>query len=298
MIRRKNTVTTAIVPVGGYGTRFLPASKSVPKEMFPLLDKPVVYYVVEELVKSGITKIVFVVGHRKQSVEDFFSRDESYDEFLIAHGKRALVKTLQKISSMARFSFVYTAPPYGNGAALHAARHEIQEGEPFVLVWGDEIVWTPRVPRVKQCLDAFRQFGHATISAFHIRDPRERQHYGMAAGGVFRGREHLLRIDRIVEKPKPGKEPTEFAAHGAYVFPYNVFDALDEVKPGKGGELWLTDIVNHLAKTEPVLGCVIQDGEYLDCGTPEAYLRSSILFALHSSYGSSLKTFLRSHLDG
>lgn len=298
MMRRIPKVTTAIVPVGGYGTRFLPASKSVPKEMFPLIDKPVVYYVVEELVKSGITKIIFVVGHRKQSVEDFFSRDESYDEFLTAHGKRTLVKKLQKISDMAHFSFVYTAPPYGNGAALHAARHEIAEGEPFVLVWGDEIVWTPRIPRVKRCIDTFRKFGHPTISAFHIEDPKARQHYGMADGFTFRGQKDVLHIEQIVEKPRPGKEPTEFAAHGAYVLPYRAFSALDEVGPGKDGELWLTDIVNAIAKKEPVLGCIIRDGEYLDCGTPEAYLRSSILFALHSPYGPSLEKFLRDRLEG
>lgn len=294
----QTAVTTAIVPVGGYGTRFLPASKSIPKEMFPVLDRPVVYYVVEELVRSGITKIVFVVGHRKQSVEDFFSLDETYENFLADHGKHAQVAELRHIATMANFSFVYTSPPYGNGAALHAAKHEIAPGEPFVITWGDEFVYTKGQPRIAQCIEAFAEFKKPTIAALRIPDPSERAHYGMAEISKIADRTDVFSLRRIVEKPAFGTEPSEFAAHGAYVLPYRVFDLLPSIAPGKDGELWLTDVINALAAEEPLIGRIIEDGTYLDCGTPQHYLQSQILLALSTApYAEEFKKFLQKTLE-
>lgn len=292
-LSKTRAVKTAVVPVGGYGTRFLPASKSIPKEMFPLLDKPVVYYVVEELVRSGIENIIFVVGHRKQSVEDFFSLDDTYEAFLLEHGKTEKVKELRRIATMANFIFVYTAPPYGNGAALHAARHALQEGEPFVVTWGDEFIYSPTVPRIQQCIETFEKYHQPVVSAVEISNSADRCRYGMGDITAMDGEEDVFTLNAIVEKPVAGTEPSPYATHGAYVLPYEVFDVLPDVPVGKGGEFWLTDVLNAFAKRTPLLTRVIRDGVYLDCGTPKNLLFSSIALAMRTpEYAEDLKAFL------
>src|SRR3989338_7589268 len=147
-------VKTAVIPAGGWGTRFLPATKSMPKEMFPLGNKPVILHVFEEAIASGIENIIFVVSHHKQSIESFFSSNEMAEDYYIKLGKYEEVNFLKRIAKMANFSFVYTKPPYGNGGALGAAQHLIAD-EPFVLVWSDEIILSKNKPRIKQCLEVF-----------------------------------------------------------------------------------------------------------------------------------------------
>lgn len=299
MKKNSNTsVKTAIVPVGGYGTRFLPASKSIPKEMFPLLDKPVVYFVVEELVKSGIENIIFVVGHRKQSVEDFFSLDDTFEEFLLDHGKEEKVRELRRIATMANFSFVYTAPPYGNGAALRAAKHALQIGEPFVVTWGDEFIYTQKTPRIQQCIETFEKYGRPVISGIEIPNPADRCRYGMGELEAIEGEDDVFTLKGIIEKPAAGSEPSPYATHGAYVLPYEVYDVLDDVHLGKNGEFWLTDVLNVFSKRSPLMTRIIRDGIYLDCGTPEHLLHASIQLALKTpAYAENLKAFLHAQLQ-
>lgn len=271
-------IRTAVIPAGGYGTRFLPATKSIPKEMFPLWNKPVILHVVEEAVASGIDNIIFVVSHHKQSVESFFGTNEVLEDYFTKIGKVEQVKALRKIENMADFSFVYTKPPAGNGAALSAARHLLVD-EPFVLVWSDEIMLTNGKPRIKQCLDAFEKFGQPVISAVEI-EPDERKHYGMADLKDLPGDSTVKEIIRIVEKPKPGEEPSKYATHGAYVLTPEIFKSYETVVPGKNGELWLADLINDYQKDHKLLAKIIEGGEYLDCGRPEHYLISQVEYAL------------------
>ncbi len=285
-------ITTAVVPAGGYGTRFLPSTKSIPKEMFPLGKKPVILHVVEELVASGIKDIVFIVSHHKQTIESFFASNEILEDFYLKNGKREQVKDLRRIQKLANFSFVYTHPPYGNGGCLHAARH-LLEGKPFVLTWADELIVAKGKPRVRQCLDVYEKTGLPVISALRIPDPKDRRLYGMAKLASYKNFGKIKVIEKIVEKPALGKEPSEYATHGAYVLTPDFFAALDKTKPGKRGELWLADILMNYKKQTDILACLINDGDYYDCGNPLVYLKSQIDFAIkHSEYSKEIKNFI------
>ncbi len=292
MASKFKKITTAVVPAGGYGTRFLPATKSIPKEMFPLGNKPIILHVVEELVASGIKDIVFIVSHHKQSIESFFAANEILEDFYLKNGKKDQVKDLRRIQKLANFTFVYTHPPYGNGGCLQAARH-LLEDKPFVLAWADELIVAHGKPRVRQCLDVYEKYGLPVVSALRIPDPKDRTRYGMAKLSSFKGERKIKKIDTIVEKPALGQEPSEYAAHGAYVLTPDVFKALDQTKPGKGGELWLADILNNLMKHKNLLACLIPNADYYDCGNPLVYLQSQIDFAIkHSAYSKEIKNFI------
>lgn len=270
-------ITKALIPAGGYGTRFLPATKSIPKEMFPLGNKPIVLHVVEELVAAGIKDIIFVVSHHKQAIESFFSANQVLEQYFSELGKQQEVDNLRRISEMANFSYVYTKPPYGNGGCLYSAKHLLWN-DPFILVWSDEVMLTKGKNRVAQCLETFEKFNKPVVSAVRIAEPEHRQRYGMAELKDLEG--DVKEIVRIVEKPQPGTEPSEYATHGAYVLTPQVFDALDETQPGANGELWLTDVLNKMMPKTGLLAKIIPDAHYLDCGNPIEYLFSQIDYAL------------------
>lgn len=274
-----SSIKTAVIPAGGYGTRFLPATKSIPKEMFPLGNKPVILHVVEEVVASGIENIIFVVSHHKQSIESFFAPNEILEEYYLHKGKKKQVKVLQEIEKMANFTYVYTKPPYGNGGALLSAQHLLGD-EPFVLVWSDEVILTKGKPRVQQCIDTFEKYHQPVISAVAIENPNDRSQYGMAKMQDISGEQEIKEIVKIVEKPPMGKEPSIYAAHGAYILPPEIFASFERVKPGKGGELWLTDLINDMKKETGLLAKIIPDALYLDCGSPMHYLFSQFTYAL------------------
>lgn len=286
-------IRTAVIPAGGWGTRFLPSTKSIPKEMFPLGNKPVILHVVEEAVASGIKNIIFIVSHHKQSIESFFSPNPILEDYFIKLGKKEQVENLKKISEMAEFSFVYTKPPYGNGGALGAARHLLKD-EPFVLVWSDEMIFSKEKPRIKQCIDAYEKYHKPVISAVKIADPTKRCRYGMAELKDIEGDKEVKEILNIIEKPSLGNEPSAYATHGAYVLPPVFFDALDQTKPGKNGELWLTDIINTMKKETGLLAKIITNGHYLDCGDPVEYLFSQIDYAInYSDYSEEILQKIR-----
>lgn len=276
-------IRTAVIPAGGHGVRFMPASKSIPKEMFPIGEKPVIYHVVDEVVRSGITNIIFVVSHDKQSVEHFFSPNIELEEYLINQGKKDKTEEIKQIARMAEFSFVHSKPPYGNGSPISAVEHMLKD-EPFVLVWGDELVINEGKPRIQQCIEAYEQIGKTVISGFEIKDPKQRHLYGMAelrnAGSQD---ETLQQIIRIVEKPDLGQEPSSYATHGAYVLTPKIFEALHNTQPGKNGELWLTDMLNYVQEKEGIFTKIIKNADYLDCGNPLFYLLSQIDYAIKRS---------------
>lgn len=276
-------IKTAVIPAGGWGTRFLPTTKSVPKEMFPLGGKPIILHVVEEAVASGIENIIFVVSHNKQSIESFFSPNQEIEDYFVSMGKTEEVENLKKIYNLANFSYVYTKPPYGNGGALAAVRHFVKD-EPFVLVWSDEIIFSKKAPRIKQCMDAYYKYGKPVISGVEIKDCNKRNCYGMAA---FKDMDHetsIKEIINIVEKPALGTEPSSYATHGAYILTPDVFEALDRTKPDANGELWLSDIINNMKEKTGLLTQIIEDGHYLDCGDPLSYLYSQMDYFIN--YGN------------
>jgi len=288
-----NKIKTALIPAGGWGTRFLPSTKSIPKEMFPLGTKPVILHVVEEAVASGIENIIFVVSHHKQSIESFFSANEILEDYFLKCGKKEQVADLRRIANMANFDFVYAKNLAGNGGALEAARHLLLN-DPFVLVWSDEVIFSKKEPRIKQCLDTFYKYGKPVISAVEIKDELKRKRYGMAELRDLPGEEEIKEIVRIVEKPDSGKEPSVYAAHGAYVLTPEVFSALDKTKLGKNKELWLTDIINKMKEKTGLLAKIIPDGRYLDCGDPLEYLYSQMEYFLnYTEHSAELSSFFK-----
>lgn len=274
-----NKIKIAVIPAAGYGTRFLPITKSIPKEMLPLGEKPIILHVVEEAVNSGIEKVIFVVSPYKKAIRDFFGEDENLEKALVKYAGKEGVARLKKISKMAKFEYVVQGEPYGNGGAVLWAKKYLKD-QPFVVAWGDEVILTKKKPRIKQCIEVFEKFGKPVISAVKIKNPEDRCRYGMAELKAFRGGDkNVCEIVRIVEKPAKGKEPSPYATHGAYVLPYEIIKYLEKTPRGKGGELWLTDAINLMKKKTGLLAKIIEDGEYLDCGNPEEYLRSQVKYA-------------------
>ncbi len=271
-------IRTAVIPVGGFGTRFLPCTKSIPKEMLPLGRKPVVQHVVEEAVRSGIEHIIFVVSHRKQAVQEHFSPNELLEDYLVSVGLGDQVEELRHITSLAQFSFVHTRPPYGNASALRAARHLLHR-ESFVLLWSDEAMLTTGTTRLASCIETYLTTGMPVISCVKIDEPERRVNYGMAELAMYGEDPHVQRIVRIVEKPAVGTEPSPYATHGAYLLPHDVFDALEATVPRENGEYVIADVLARLGVQLPLLARIIPDALYLDCGNPDEYLRSQTLYA-------------------
>lgn len=264
-------IKTAIIPAAGYGIRLLPISKSIPKEMLPIQNKPICLHVVEEAVASGIENIIFVISNYKESLEKFFSPDEIFEEHLLRNGHEAELEEIRKIENLANFTFVHEKPPYGNGGAVLAAKHLIKD-EPFVVVWSDEMFVTKGEPRIKQCIDAYYKYKKPVISAIEIKDKHKLSRYGIAELNGDYEDPTVREIMRIVEKPSPVEAPSNIATHGAYVLPPEIIDILESTKPGKDNELWLTDAINRMKNKTGLLAKIILNGEYYDCGNPQEYL--------------------------
>ncbi|MCX6795161.1 MAG: sugar phosphate nucleotidyltransferase [Candidatus Falkowbacteria bacterium] len=281
-------IKTAVIPVAGWGTRFLPITKTIPKEMLPLGNKPIILHVVEEVVASGIKNIIFVVSQHKQVIESFFTDNEMLDDYFEKIGAEKEVVNLKKITEIANFTFVYTKNPHGNSGALGAVRN-LLANEPFVLVWSDEVILSKQKPRIKQCLEAFEKYNKPVISAVKIADPKKRSRYGMASLKDLADETEIKEISNIVEKPAFGTEPSEYATHGAYVLTPEIFTALDQIPENEEGEVALVDVINIMKEKTGLLAKIIPDGHYLDCGNPVEYLYSQVdYYANYSEYSAEV----------
>ena len=269
-------IRKAVIPAAGMGTRFLPATKAMPKEMLPIVDKPMIQYVVEEAVASGIEDIIIVTSAGKRSLEDHFDYPYELEKYLAAAGKHEQIEEVKRIANMANFIYVRQRGPYGNASPVLTAKHIVGE-EPFAVLWGDEFIHA-NPPRLKQMVDVYQEYKKSVISAVRIPNPQDVSKYGIADVETIKGTVH--RIKQIVEKPKTGEEPSNLAAHGAYILTPDIFAHLKALKPGKGGELWLVDAINSLAKVDDVYAKEIENGEYYDTGNKFDYLRANIEFAL------------------
>lgn len=284
-------IRKVVIPAAGFGTRFLPQTKAMPKEMLPVVDKPVIQYVVEEIVKSGIKDIVIVTGWNKRSIEDHFDfPNAELVKNLKDGGKEKMIEEVSKIAEMANFIYVRQKGPYGNGTPVLCAE-PIIENEPFAVVWGDEFIYS-NPPRLKQMIEVYNEFGGVVISGVRIEKEEDLKRYGIAQ--VKKVRNNVFEIEKIVEKPEPGKAPSNLATHGAYILPPEIFKALKELKPGKGGEIWLVDAINILRdQGVPIYACEIQNGKYYDTGNKMEYLKTVIEFALqHPDINGEFRQYL------
>jgi len=271
-------VRKGVITVAGVGTRFLPATKAMPKEMLPVLDKPVVQYIVEEMAASGITDIMFVTSSQKRAIEDHFDRDIVLERFLAENGKLGRIEPLIELSKKVRFSYTRQPTPRGNGDALLYARSFIGD-EPFVFSDGDSII-DARTPVLKQLIRVFRKTGSSVIGVQKIEDRDAMTKYGNVYATPITRTPRTYRVDRFVEKPAV----SQVSPHGLivggmrYVFTKDIWKMLEEQKPGSGGEIWVSDAANRLAAKKPFYAYEYE-GKYFDTGNKLALLTASIHFA-------------------
>jgi UTP--glucose-1-phosphate uridylyltransferase len=268
-------IRKAIIPAAGYGTRFLPQTKAMPKEMLPLVDKPIIQYVVEEAAEAGIEDIIIVTGWHKRSIEDHFDYPFELEKRLLESGKEEQAEEVRKIADLANFVYVRQKGSYGNGTPVLNARHVVGN-EPFVVLWADEFIYS-KPSRLKQMLAAYEKYGKPCISAVRV-DPQNVSKYGIA--DISPVENNVFKINKMVEKPAVGKAPSNLAAHGAYVLPPEIFDILQKQKPGKNGEIWLVDAINQLMKEQEVYAVEIENGKYYDTGNKLEYLKAVVEFGL------------------
>ena len=288
-------ITKCIIPAAGFGTRFLPATKAQPKEMLPIVDKPVIQYVVEEAVASGISDIVIVTGSQKRAIEDHFDNpNQDLVNNLKMGGKEKLLEETKKIAEMANFIYVRQKWPYGNGSPVLSAESIVGD-EPFAVLWGDEFIYsTP--PRLAQMIDIYEKYGGIVISGVRIKRKEDLRRYGIADITPVEG--NVYRINTIVEKPEPDEAPSNLATHGAYILPPEIFRALRSIAPGKWWEIWLVDAINLLhAEWVPLYAVEIENGVYYDTGNKLEYMKTSVDFALrHPEIGEEFEVWLKEFL--
>ena len=278
-----------VIPVAGLGTRFLPATKAQPKEMLPVVDKPIIQYVVEDAVKSGITDIIMITGSSKRAVEDHFSPNYELIGWLKKQGKEEAAEEVKKIADMANFIFIRQKGPYGNGTPVLCAKSVIGD-EPFAVMWGDEFFYAPKKPQLKQLIDVYEKYGDPVITA-HETDDEGTKRYGIIDGDeVEKG---VYKVKKIVEKPGPEKAPSHLSMLGAFILTPDVFEALENTKLGKDGELWLADANAKVLKKRPYYACLV-DGRYHDTGSKLGYLQANVEFALRDKkLGDEFRKYLK-----
>ncbi|MFH1315051.1 MAG: UTP--glucose-1-phosphate uridylyltransferase [Candidatus Uhrbacteria bacterium] len=283
------SIKTAVIPVAGYGTRFLPTTKAMPKEMMPVVGKPVIQYVVEECVASGIENIVLVTGMSKRAVEDHFDYNYELQTWLKKQGKTELRREIKNIADMANFIYIRQKGPYGNGTPVLNARHIIGDN-PFIVVWGDEFI-TSKKPRVKQLIEVYEKYSDPVLTAIPT-DKKGLSRFGIIdpAAEVEPG---VIQVKGIVEKPGPEKAPSKLAAIGGYLLTPDIFEILAKTKRGKDNEVWLVDAIFALAKKRAIYAKRIE-GIYRDIGTVEAWLQTNVDMALtDKKFGKNFKKHLK-----
>jgi UTP--glucose-1-phosphate uridylyltransferase len=266
-------VSKAVIPAAGLGTRFLPATKAVPKELLPIVDTPTIQYIVAEAVAAGVRDVVLISARGKESIVDHFDIAGELEAHLERTGKVELRKQMRDIAQMARIITVRQHEPLGLGHAVLCARDVVGD-EPFVVMLGDDII-DADVPAAKQLADCYERHGLGTIALMEV-PPGETSLYGIAAGRPVDAR--TMRIERVVEKPKKDP-PSNLAVIGRYVLPPRIFEILEEIPAGVGGEIQLTDALAVLAREEGLLGYRFE-GERYDAGDRFGYLKANIMHAL------------------
>lgn len=269
-------IRKAVIPAAGLGTRFLPATKAQPKEMLPLVDKPMIQYVVEEAVSAGIEDILIITGRGKRAIEDHFDRAADLEQRLEQDGKVEMAAELRGIADLAYIHFVRQPAPLGLGHAIWMARHHIG-GEPFVVLLGDE-VFTGPTPCIRELVQKWEDAGATgAMVAVHPVPQVETHKYGVVQPLSSNGRLH--RVCRLVEKPEPEAAPSNLAIVGRYVLPAAIFGMLEALPPGKNGEIQLTDAIERLVGFMPVWAYEVEATRH-DVGDKLGYLKASIELAL------------------
>jgi UTP--glucose-1-phosphate uridylyltransferase len=281
-------IRKAVIPAAGLGTRFLPATKAIPKEMLPIVDVPTIQYVVDEAVAAGIEHVILVTGRGKESIIDHFDRAPELEAFLTEKGKDELVAMVRAIAEKVEVIAIRQKEPRGLGHAVLAAQPAVGD-EPFAVLLGDDI-FDATPPAIRQLADVFEARGQATIALLAV--PEEQtSSYGVIRGTRLADRLH--QVEAMVEKPARGTAPSNLAIMGRYVLPPEIFAMIAQTPPGKGGEIQLTDALDRLRAARGVLGCEVQ-GQRYDAGDKLGYLQANIVYALkRPDLAAKLRAYLR-----
>jgi UTP--glucose-1-phosphate uridylyltransferase len=290
MIRK---VRKAVFPAAGLGTRFLPATKAMPKEMLPLVDKPLIQYGVEEALHSGMPNIIIVTGRGKSAIEDHFDVSFELEHLLGSRKKNELLSIVRSVSDLIDVSYVRQKEALGLGHAVLRAKELVGE-EPFAVVLSDDVI-DAEIPCLRQLIDIYEFYGCSVVallevpcekvSAYGIVDAEAVDHDG--------GSSRLFRIRTMVEKPKPADAPSNLAIIGRYILTPDIFASIEAIEPGRGGEIQLTDALKHLLRSRPVYGYKF-DGTRYDAGDKLGFLMATVEFALHRhDLGGPFRAYLK-----
>lgn len=290
-------VTKAVIPAAGFGTRFLPQTKAMPKEMLPIVDKPVIQYVVEELVDAGIKDIFIVTGYHKRSIEDHFdapSLDLIENLRMGGEKKKPLLEQVEKISNMANFVYIRQKGPYGNGTPLLNVRHLIGD-EPFIYAWSDDFI-KAEPNRFKQLISAYEKYGASCMASLKAQKDEDYDRYGNS-GGTF-VEDGIMDVDRILEKPGKEKALSDMMNISGYLFTPEIFNYLDEALKnlGPNDELYYNDALKLMLKDgHKVMAVEIKGGKFYDTGNKLEYLKTVVEFALeHKDLNGKFREYLKS----
>lgn len=282
-------IRKAIIPAAGFGTRFLPATKAMPKEMLPIVDKPTIQYIAEEILESGIDQILIISGHAKRAIEDHFDSSPELESHLYEHGKMSVLKEIRKISSI-KIHYVRQQYMRGLGDAILCAK-DFVDGEPFGVILGDDVVYHPEKPALKQLMEQYEQTGGTVIGCQCVA-PERVSAYGIIAGKEINDK-GLLKVDDMIEKPSISEAPSRVAALGRYVITPEVFEVLEQTAPGKGGEIQLTDSLRVMAHAGNVYAYCFEGKRY-DTGDKLGFLKATVEYALRrDDLGDDFHTYLK-----
>lgn len=282
-------IRKAVIPAAGFGTRFLPATKAMPKEMLPIVDKPTIQYIAEEILESGIDQILIISGHAKRAIEDHFDSSPELESHLYEHGKMSVLKEIRKISSI-KIHYVRQQYMRGLGDAILCAK-DFVDGEPFGVILGDDVVYHSEKPALKQLMEQYEQTGGTVIGCQCVA-PERVSAYGIIAGKEINDK-GLLKVDDMIEKPSISEAPSRVAALGRYVITPEVFEVLEQTAPGKGGEIQLTDALRVMAHAGNVYAYCFEGKRY-DTGDKLGFLKATVEYALRrDDFGDDFHTYLK-----
>lgn len=287
------TIRKAVLPVAGLGTRFLPATKAQPKEMLPIVDKPLVQYAAEEVAASGVPMVIFVTGRGKDAIEDHFDVSFELEHQLAGRGKEELRNQMRSIAGLLQMTYVRQKEPLGLGHAILTARDLVGD-EPFAVLLSDDII-DSRLPCLKQMIEVFERYGRSVVAIQRV-DRSAVSSYGIIKGSAvaddhWKGR--LFRIDDMVEKPSPRNAPSDLAIIGRYILTPAIFAELTSTRRGAGGEIQLTDALRRLLDKEPIYGYIF-DGKRYDAGDKLGFLQATVEMALkRADLGKPFRKYLK-----
>lgn len=292
-MEKRQYIRKAVIPAAGYGTRFLPATKATPKEMLPIVDKPTIQYIVEEALESGIEDILIISGHGKRAIEDHFDSAPALEHELARKGKHDLLDVVRETTDV-NVHYVRQKYMRGLGDAILCARSFVGD-EPFAVLLGDDVVYHPERSALRQLIDIYEETGGSVLGCQIVSDEQVSS-YGIVGGETLENR-RLMRVSDMVEKPSLEEAPSRMAVLGRYIIRPEIFSILGETKPGKGGEIQLTDALKVLAQREAVYAYDFEGKRY-DLGDKLGFLEATVEFALRRpDLGGPFQAYLKKIVD-